>query len=233
MISYSKALALEYLALAEASYSLALAGNCELPAGYLEAEPILMRVNLRPILLKFDIMQVWGFLTLDPAGNPIVVFRGTQDLCEWGEDAYCLPMSQMNGFWVHKGFKEVYDAMRDSLTAAVAVARQTGKPITFIGHSLGAALATLAFLEFGGKLFTFAGPRVTDIIGAMELWAGQNCVRVINVPDVVPDVPLDQQPIWSFRHGGIEVRVDGPGSYYDRKVAHALESYRIGIEKTA
>ncbi|MFP5230001.1 MAG: lipase family protein [Acidobacteriota bacterium] len=223
---YSRDFALELLSLNEAGYALALAGSCDLPAGYAPAEPILMEVSKRPAILRFDVMQVWGYLTFRKlTGQVIVDLRGTQDLAEWAEDAIALPMVDHFGHSVHRGFHEVYSAIQANLRTILE--GRTGN-VLFTGHSLGAALATLAWMEFGGELFTFAGPRVTDPAGAQALWNGQT-IRVINAPDIVPDVPTDPP----FRHGGYEVRVDGPGSYFDRKLAHSVASYRIGINARA
>ena len=82
--------------------------------------------------------------------------------------------------------------------------RKNGKVIT--GHSLGAAIATLCWADLGGDLMTFASPRVGDPAFGTALWNGQT-VRVINASDIVPDVPTDPP----FRHGGTEVKVQGPG----------------------
>jgi len=99
-----------------------------------------------------------------------------------------------------------------------------GRVIT--GHSLGAALATLCWADLGGDLMTFASPRVGDPPFATALWNGQT-VRIINAPDIVPDVPTDPP----FRHGGSVEKVEGPGSILDRALAHALTSYSTGLEK--
>jgi hypothetical protein len=93
----------------------------------------------------------------------------------------------------------------------------------WIGHSLGAAIATLGWLDFGGEHFTFCAPRVGDVTLGNLMWS-RGAVRVINDGDIVPGLPPDPP----FRQGGIEIRVHGPTT--DRHVAHALESVRKGIE---
>jgi hypothetical protein len=160
-----------------------------------------------------------------------VVFRGTQFtsgfdfLQEWAEDALSLPLERFGAGHVHLGFYGAYQALRQPLMdaiAAVGAPDANGKVIT--GHSLGASLATLCWADLGGDLMTFASPRVGDPAFGTALLNGQT-VRVINAPDIVPDVPIDPP----FRHGGLEQKVHGPGSLVDRPLAHALTSYVTGL----
>jgi len=226
---YSRALALELVTLAEGAYSIETDGDCTLPVGYTPAVPITIEQEHEPFLLASDQIKIWGYkTTVGITGSPVIVFRGTQTGGEWGEDGLALPMESHCGYRVHKGFFQVYTAIRESL-AKVLDGELTA---LFVGHSLGAALATLAWLEFGGDLFTFASPRVTDPVGAKAMWDGQT-VRVINTNDIVPNVPPDAQPLWPFRHGGTEIRITGPGELWDKKNAHCLETYRAGIVKAA
>jgi hypothetical protein len=164
-------------------------------------------------------------------GRTHIVFRGTQFTSainfaqEWCEDALSLPLAPFGKGHVHLGFHGAYKGLRQATidaAAATGAAAANGKVIT--GHSLGAALATLCWADLGGDLMTFAGPRVGDPTFGTALWDGQT-VRVINAPDIVPDVPTDPP----FRHGGFEQRVQGPGSALDRVLAHSLASYAIGL----
>jgi hypothetical protein len=227
-MTFSKPTALELCALNDAAYTLATTGHVNLPAGFTAPVAIRMPPGDRPFFLRGDPLDIWGYTTSN-AGKLHIVFRGTQftsglDFAqEWAEDALSLPLEPMGAGKVHLGFYGAYQALRQAVLAAAGPAAN-GRVIT--GHSLGAALATLCWADMGGDLMTFAGPRVGDPPFATALWNGQ-AVRVVNAPDIVPDVPTDPP----FRHGGTVQTVEGPGSVLDRVLAHSLTSYAAGLEK--
>jgi Lipase (class 3) len=221
-VTFSKATALELCALNEAAYTLATTGHVNLPDGFSPPVAIRMAAGDRPFFLRGDPLDIWGYATSN-AGKLYIVFRGTQftsglDFAqEWAEDALSLPLQPMGAGKVHLGFYGAYQALRQAVL-------DMGKPAVITGHSLGAALATLCWADLGGDLMTFASPRVGDPPFATALWNGQT-VRVVNAPDIVPDVPTDPP----FRHGGFVQTVAGPGSMLDRVVAHSLTSYATGL----
>jgi hypothetical protein len=221
-VTFSKATALELCALNEAAYTLATTGHVNLPDGFTAPVAIRMPPGDRPFFLRGDPLDIWGYATSN-AGKLYIVFRGTQftsglDFAqEWAEDAFSLPLEPMGAGKVHLGFYGAYQALRQAVLGI-------GKPVVITGHSLGAALATLCWADLGGDLMTFAGPRVGDPAFATALWNGQT-VRIVNKPDIVPDVPTDPP----FRHGGSLQTVEGPGSLLDRVLAHSLTSYAAGL----
>jgi hypothetical protein len=228
---FSKPAALQLCALNEAAYALATTGHCTLPAGFTEPVAIRMGAGDRPFFLRGDPLDIWGYTTSN-AGNLYVVFRGTQftsglDFAqEWAEDALSLPMEPLGAGKVHLGFYGAYEALRQpALDASAAVGAPTPNGRVITGHSLGAAIATLCWADLGGDLMTFASPRVGDPAFGTALWNGQT-VRIVNAPDIVPDVPTDPP----FRHGGAVQTVHGPGSILDRALAHALTSYAAGLD---
>jgi len=240
-MKFSKPTALELCALTEAAYVLATTGHCILPDGFSEPVAIRMPVGDRPFFLRGDPLDIWGFAA-NKGERLHVVFRGTQFTSglhfaqEWAEDALSLPLKPLGAGHVHLGFHGAYMALRQAVldaSAAVGAPAANGRVIT--GHSLGAAIATLCWADSGaeapvkgtsqGDLMTFACPRVGDRAFGAALWDGQT-VRVINAPDIVPDVPTDPP----FRHGGFEQKVSGPGSALDRALAHGLRSYASGLE---
>jgi hypothetical protein len=229
-MTFLKSTALELCALNEGVYALANTGQCNLPDGFSPPVAIRMPAGDRPFFLRGDPLDIWGYATSSGA-KLYVVFRGTQftsglDFAqEWAEDALSLPMQPFGAGKVHLGFYGAYQALRQSAldaSAAVGAPAANGRVIT--GHSLGAAIATLCWADLGGDLMTFASPRVGDPPFATALWNGQT-VRVVNAPDIVPDVPTDPP----FRHGGSVQTVQGPGSVVDRALAHALTSYATGL----
>jgi hypothetical protein len=231
-VIFSKPVALELCALNEAAYALATTGHCKLPAGYSAPVAIRMPAADRPYLLNGDPLDIWGY-TAKKDDTVHIVFRGTQITSglklaqEWAEDALSLPLQPFGAGRVHLGFYGAWKVLRQAVldaAAATGAAAANGRVIT--GHSLGAALATLCWADLGGDLMTFASPRVGDPHFATGLWNGQT-VRIVNAPDIVPDVPTDPP----FRHGGFEQKVKGPGSPLDCELAHALPSYAAGLAK--
>lgn len=232
-MQYDKTQALLLVDLCEQAYTLANIGHCTLPDGF--STPLPIRLNgARPLLLRGDNLDIVGF-TAAREGVTYVVWRGTQILegvhfaAEWVLDGFCFPMVSWPGRGrVHRGFDDMYNCANTSLVDCLRQYPVTNAKLV-TGHSLGAAVATLCHADIGGDLLTFACPRVGDADFARGLFDGPT-IRVVNDPDIVPDVPLDQAPIWNFRHGGTEEREYGPGKG-EWHVAHALESYRAGIMK--
>jgi hypothetical protein len=107
---------------------------------------------------------------------------------------------------VHGGFYTAYEAVRDAARAAVSSALATSNstsPITFLGFSLGASMASLAALDMACsglvppaqlRLFSMAGPGFCSgegCAGAFDYLqsAGLAATRLVNVFDIVPWLP--------------------------------------------
>jgi len=111
---------------------------------------------------------------------------------------------------VHQGFKEALDEVweRKELEAYIGeVRRQDGRTRTvwFTGHSLGAALATLAADRYGDEiagLYTFGSPLVGDAAFANAFRVDH--YRFVNNDDVVTKVPF-----FGIHFNGVPF----PGSY--------------------
>ncbi|KAJ3368755.1 hypothetical protein GGF31_006179 [Allomyces arbusculus] len=143
----------------------------------------------------------------------IVVFRGSVTVDNWLKDfdfvliAYPYGRPPAAGFAardvrVHRGFVQVYEAVRSDLldTIAVTAQRYPQATVIFTGHSLGAAVTTLAAADAATAvvlpsrvhLLNFASPRVgnaefSSMVSAMGLVAVD---RVTEGNDLVPHVPL-------------------------------------------
>ena len=99
---------------------------------------------------------------------------------------------------VHRGFKDslgqIWDEVEEYLLAI-------DSPVLYTGHSLGAALATLAAARskrLPQAVYTFGSPRVGNVQFAHSL-SNIRIYRVVNRRDVVTTVP----PAWlGFRHVG-------------------------------
>lgn len=124
----------------------------------------------------------------------IAAFRGTQP-DEWNDvlaDANMVLVPWHTGM-VHLGFKKAFDAIRPKLDDALQ-RLATGRTLWFCGHSLGAALATLAADHYAATraVCTFGSPRVGDPAFARAFstkFSGRS-LRYINDYDVVTHVPL-------------------------------------------
>ena len=123
----------------------------------------------------------------------VVAFRGTQP-DQWEDifaDANILLVPWQTGR-VHLGFKKAFDVIRPKLDPIVA--RLTGsRTLWFCGHSLGAALATLAADHYPGTrgVCTLGSPRVGDSAFARAFNAklSGKSFRYVNDHDVVTHVP--------------------------------------------
>ena len=167
---------------------------------------------------------------------PVLAFRGTdsRSIYNWAENMRYwrsdlpLPVPGAAGSLVHTGFYVSWNdsALAPNITAAAArlVAAHPGRPLYVAGHSLGAALATVAAVDVQSRLagagldacdvrlFTFGSPRVGNAaFAAFVRNATTTSVRVTHNRDIVPSVP----PAWvGFHHVATEawqVDVEGAG----------------------
>lgn len=151
--------------------------------------------------------DVNGFIGVRHSDETIyVVFRGTQSTKDWIDDFKIHKIDYVNpSCQVHRGF---YDAEQSVIDDAIEEVErlQFSYPsyrIVVTGHSLGAALATLAAVDlieygFNSYLFNYGCPRLFD----------DNCaefvsntitdrVRVTHCKDIVPHVP---PPAMGYTH---------------------------------
>ena len=123
----------------------------------------------------------------------VVAFRGTQP-DEWKDiiaDANIMLVPWQIGM-VHLGFKRAFDVIRPQLDTILA-RLAPGRTLWFCGHSLGAALATLAADHYGGTrgVCTLGSPRIGDpaFAHAFDAKLSGKSLRYVNNQDVVTHVP--------------------------------------------
>lgn len=127
-----------------------------------------------------------------------LVLRGTNDPRDWLTNFNAIPNGWAGVGLVHKGFAKALDLLWDKVTASLDKNVPPDCPLFITGHSLGAALATLAAsLRKPRALYTFGSPRVGDNDFRATL-SGVNAFRVVNNRDVVTTVP----PPLPFHHVG-------------------------------
>lgn len=116
---------------------------------------------------------------------------------------------------VHRGFRQALD--QANLWEAIQSHLQTlsGRPIWFTGHSLGAALATIAAARYATLspvqgLYTFGSPRVGNAAFAQTVPG--NAFRIVNNNDIVARLPPQ---FAGFVHVGDKRLIDGSGQFAD------------------
>jgi len=126
----------------------------------------------------------------------VLAFRGTQPT-RWEDvrtDLRALKQKTIEGK-VHRGFKEAFDDVRDEIFDIVGKSIGKDLPLYITGHSLGAALATVAtqeleevFDDLIAACYTFGSPRVGD--GTYEKSIKAPFYRIVNTTDIVTLVPV-------------------------------------------
>ena len=200
--------------------------------------------------------QAWiGYST--ELRSVVVAFRGTESLIDVLVDAniiphgygpsYPFPPSSRvaspdprppvpEGHWVHSGFFNAYASVRSAVWRVVdecmAAAGGGAFHVYVCGHSLGAALATLAsydaaFTTFqsgtvsGLTMYNFGSPRVGNGVFAEAYDAAvPDTWRIVNADDVVARVPRAV----GYRHVGHTVGISIDGTFMnDEEAADVLE----------
>jgi predicted alpha/beta hydrolase len=153
----------------------------------------------------------------------VLAFRGTQPT-KWEDvrtDLRALKQKTVEGK-VHKGFKEAFDDIRDEIFDIVDKSIGKDLPLYVTGHSLGAALATVAtqeleeeFHDLIAACYTFGSPRVGD--GTYEKSIKAPVYRIVNTTDIVTLVPFFL---------GTFVHVGDPRYLSRRKVDNVFRIYK-------
>jgi len=139
----------------------------------------------------------------------VAVFRGTEinrpeDV---STDLQFLSVRGPLGGRVHEGFYRALDLAWPAVEQAIALCWSPPKSLWFTGHSLGAALATLAVAKMRDRnqsvsgLYTFGQPRIGDRDFAKKFNDdfGKYTFRFVNNNDVVARIPPREL---QYRHVG-------------------------------
>ena len=127
---------------------------------------------------------------------------------------------------VHRGFKKALDEVWDDLFIHIEKLHRKGLKIWFGGHSLGAALATLAAdrCPYAAGVYTIGSPRVGDSDFRDQYHV--QAYRIVNNSDIVTKVP----PKGYYRHVA-EIRfIDDHGRVHDRVAESKKENIAIKHE---
>lgn len=137
-----------------------------------------------------------AFLAKSNDGYAVLAFRGTETSKrqDMKIDAQAMKISVLDGR-IHTGFKIAYDSVADEIERAILQLKDL--PLYITGHSLGAALATVAtqrlehhlkIREMIAACYTFGSPRVGDQHYDIEFKSP--IYRVVNTTDIVTVIPL-------------------------------------------
>lgn len=146
-----------------------------------------------------------------------IAFTGTENLDGWGADFDVVPVAVPGAGEVHRGFLDAWRAISVPVLAAIA-----GKPVTLVGHSLGAAIALMAAMDMtiSGNppvaVYGFEPPRVSPDIGVRTLLAKVPVHLYKNGLDIVPDIP----PGW--HHAALLTHIGKPALPFPNVQDHAI-----------
>ena len=148
-------------------------------------------------------------------GSEIQLREGDSDpshiFADWLANFNFLPDHWKQGGNVHRGFKAALDEVWSEIENYISNLRKTNRKIWMTGHSLGAALATLAASRDPNVqgLYTYGSPRVGDLDFKNNF--KERAYRFVNNNDLVTKVP----PGKMYCHVGKLKNIDGKGSIYD------------------
>jgi len=180
---------------------------------YIECEDTSTRVGLINIIQEKPCM--------------VIVFQGTDEIEDWNINIHAYQSTFGDNGKVHSGFKKAYLSIRDELHHSVA---KNKYPFFITGHSLGAALATLAFSELSDNknfhsCYTFGSPRTGEpkFIDSIQ---SDRIYRVINNSDVVTTIPIDFANI-VYKHIGKPCLIDNKGILLNKADEDEVYEYQI------
>lgn len=144
-----------------------------------------------------------GFIATDPTHKTIVLaFRGSYSIRNWVTDAAFLFKNPdlCKGCLAEMGFWDSWANVRDDILEQLqtALAQNPGYELVVVGHSLGAAIATLAAADIRGReeeypfptLYAYASPRVGNRALAQYITDQGKNYRFTHADDPVPKLPL-------------------------------------------
>ena len=184
------------------------------------------------IIKYFDIDGAQGYLA--KKDNKLVLsFRGTQrsEQSDVAADFDVIKVKEGNGN-VHRGFQQELNKLWESITKELA--NHLKDNILYItGHSLGAAMATIAAYRLQDKvdtLITFGSPRAGDIHFVNQL--NVKHYRVQNTNDCVCWLP----PWWiGFIHHGENIYIDYYGNLgkigFFKKIKDMTLAFQRSLQK--
>jgi len=189
-----------------------------------------------------------GWILKDVYDRVWVIFRGTQSAEEGAQDllfGYATESIFDSGLYdeehyaLHKGFVNVFNSFRNVLHRTIEKLNPTDLIIT--GHSLGAALATLAIFSFRERPkvigYGFGSPRVGDVdfVTLFNSLPHSEWYNVINLDDIFTSLPLSvmankakpEQPLLYQQAGILITFSKNWGSYLANHLLPVYQNYLL------
>lgn len=157
----------------------------------------------------------------------VLAFRGTDsdDPTDFGDDADLILKEWEKGGHVHCGFAT---ALNQVWAEIAPVLSKLQARTVFTGHSLGAALATLAAsLYTPDALYTFGSPRVGDQAFVSTLKAVSTPRRYVDCCDIVTRIPPESL---LYEHVGTPLYIDCGGNLIESPSAEVIVRDRVNAE---
>lgn len=165
-----------------------------------------------------------------------VAFRGTQPdkLLDYVTDAQALLVPWSGTQLVHSGFLHAYrqSAIKDTIARQLQEWRKDypALKVTYTGHSLGAALATLAAADApGATLVTFGSPRVGNADFAHGVNGSTTVSRYVDCCDVVTEVPIPVPFALPYEHLAGRHYIDSKHKVWSTQTDAGVEQDRFAV----
>lgn len=153
-----------------------------------------------------------------------IAFRGTAQLRDW--------IANLNNFsceadygTLHRGFYHAFQAVKGQIETVLRKYVRSAESVMITGHSLGGALATVAFAEWMKALpissvYTFGQPALarSDFRAFMKEFDSRRFFRFVNNDDIVTRLAP------SYGHVGKRIKFDGRGSVREGLADRSRES---------
>ena len=157
------------------------------------------------------IQRMFGYFFYATALNvALLIFSGTFFDDEWAKDLEMkqITANKLNGYkpgvLIHEGFYTIYTTLQDQILNATNKYMNKDTKLFISGHSLGAALATIAAFDLHLKkplIYSFASPRVFNINGVQIF--NQNVLqskRIYNTEDIFTTIPIPVNSSIDYDH---------------------------------
>ncbi|MEG3860182.1 lipase family protein [Microcoleus sp. herbarium12] len=207
------------------------------------AERVIKNTAREVVKINRKIPVYFGFVLSSKKHN-IIVFRGTQRTIEWVLNINAVYATKESKVFsksygkIHPGFSTIYSNIA-AQTLEIAKKLNPSVPCYVSGHSLGAAIATLAAIDIAVnvprlkkqvQLYTYGSPRVGDRVFARDHnRVVPNSYRVVNLADAITLVPFTVFFKTEYVHVGEEWAFLAPNG--DVMPNHVVDSYRSAIDK--
>jgi hypothetical protein len=131
-----------------------------------------------------------------------VVFRGTETPSDWHTALTCHMIESKSGGRVHAGFNNALESVWDREIAPELDQLPASCAVYYAGHSLGAALATLAAARRKPvATYAYGCPMVADALFANTV-ESVHLYRVVNQEDFVTRLPVSVPFLAPYEHLG-------------------------------